>query len=245
MAEDFRIVIPARYGSTRLPGKPLRLIHGQAMIDRVYQAAQQSSAVEIIVATDDQRIFDHVESFGGQACMTADSHSSGTDRILEVASLQHWHEDSIVVNLQGDEPLMPAVNIDQVAEILAASSCSMATLHKPINPQQAEDPNLVKLVHDQAGRALYFSRAVIPYDRAGKGVQYLGHIGIYAYRVGFLQTFSQLAPDPLEQSESLEQLRALGNGYAIHTRIARADPGPGIDTEEDLELVEKLMAGTQ
>jgi 3-deoxy-manno-octulosonate cytidylyltransferase (CMP-KDO synthetase) len=242
MAVDFRIVIPARYGSLRLPGKPLRDIHGRSMIEWVYQAAQQANAFEVVVATDDQRIFDRVESFGGNACMTAGSHHSGTDRILEVAKIRQWSSDSIVVNLQGDEPLMPAVNISQVAEILVANDCAMATLHKIIDPAQAQDPNLVKLVHDQSGRALYFSRSLIPYDRSGEAAQYCGHIGIYAYRVGFLQTFSQLAPCELEMAESLEQLRALYNGYSIHSEIARAAPGPGIDTEQDLELVEKLMA---
>ena len=242
MAVDFRIVIPARYASLRLPGKPLRHIHGKSMIEWVYQAAQQADASEVVVATDDQRILDQVESFGGDACMTASSHCSGTDRILEVANIRQWHEDSIVVNLQGDEPLMPAVNITQVAENLAASDCSMATLHKVIDLAQAQDPNLVKLVHDRSGQALYFSRSLIPYDRSGEVEQYFGHIGIYAYRVGFLETFSQLAPGELEQAESLEQLRALYNGYSIHSEIARAAPGPGIDTEQDLARVEQLMA---
>ena len=242
MAVDFRIVIPARYASLRLPGKPLRSIHGKSMIEWVYRSAQQARASEIVVATDDQRIFDEVESFGGNACMTASSHCSGSDRILEVASIRQWSGDSIVVNLQGDEPLMPAVNITQVAESLAASDCSMATLHKVIDLSQAQDPNLVKLVHDQSGRALYFSRSLIPYDCSGELEQYFGHIGIYAYRAGFVETFSQLAPCELEIAESLEQLRALCNGYSIHSEIARAVPGPGIDTEQDLARAEKLNA---
>jgi 3-deoxy-manno-octulosonate cytidylyltransferase (CMP-KDO synthetase) len=241
MAVDFRIVIPARYASLRLPGKPLRNIHGKSMIEWVYRAAQQANAAEIVVATDDQRIVDQVESFGGNACMTASSHRSGTDRILEVARIRQWARDSIVVNLQGDEPLMPAVNISQVAEGLVASGCSMATLHKVIDPGDAQDPNLVKLVHDKSGHALYFSRSLIPYDRSGEVSQYFGHIGIYAYRVGFLETFSQLDPCELEIAESLEQLRALCNGYSIHSEIARAAPGPGVDTEQDLARVEKLM----
>ena len=242
MAVDFRIVIPARYASQRLPGKPLRSIHGKSMIEWVYQAAQQANASEIVVATDDQRIFDQVEGFGGDACMTASSHRSGTDRILEVAKVRQWSRDSIVVNLQGDEPLMPALNIIQVAENLAASGCTMATLHKVIDVTQAQDPNLVKLVHDQSGHALYFSRSLIPYDRSGELEQYFGHIGIYAYRVGFLETYSQLEPCELEIAESLEQLRALCNGYSIHSEIARATPGPGIDTEQDLARVKKLIA---
>ena len=242
MAVDFRIVIPARYASLRLPGKPLRLIHGKPMIEWVYQAAQQANASEIVVATDDQRIYDQVTGFGGDACMTASSHRSGTDRILEVVKIRQWSRDSIVVNLQGDEPLMPAANIVQVAENLAASDCSMATLHKLIDLSEAQDPNQVKLVHDQSGHALYFSRALIPYDRSGELEQYFGHIGIYAYRAGFLETFSQLAPCELEITESLEQLRALYNGYSIHSEIARAVPGPGIDTEQDLARAKKLIA---
>ena len=242
MAIDFRIVIPARYASSRLPGKPLRSISGKSMIEWVYRAAQQAKACEVVVATDDQRIFDAVEGFGGNACMTASSHCSGTDRILEVATIRQWSGDSIVVNLQGDEPLMPAVNITQVAENLAANDCSMATLHKVIDASQAQDPNLVKLVHDRSGHALYFSRSLIPYDRSGQFERYLGHIGIYAYRVGFLETFSQLAPCELEIAESLEQLRALCNAYSIHSEIARAAPGPGVDTEQDLARVEEIMA---
>ena len=242
MVVDFRIVIPARYASTRLPGKPLRRIHGKSMIEWVYEAAQQANASEIVVATDDQRIYDQVAGFGGDACMTANSHRSGTDRILEVTRIRQWSKDSIVVNLQGDEPLMPAANIIQVAENLAASDCSMATLHKVIGLTEAQDPNQVKLVQDQSGHALYFSRSLIPYDRSGELEQYFGHIGIYAYRAGFLETFSQLEPCELEIAESLEQLRALYNGYSIHSEIARAVPGPGIDTEQDLAQAEKLIA---
>lgn len=237
----FRIVIPARYASQRLPGKPLLGIHGKSMIEWVYRAAQQTNATEIVVATDDRRIADAVEGFGGQACMTDSSHRSGTDRILEVARKLGWDKDSIVVNLQGDEPLMPAANISQVAENLASNNCAMSTLHKKINLSQAQDPNQVKLVHDQSGLALYFSRSIIPYDRDSRVKHYLGHIGIYAYRVNFIETFSELVPSELEIYESLEQLRALCNGFAIHTEIARELPGPGIDTKDDLVRVEKLM----
>ena len=194
MRIEFRIVIPARFASVRLPGKPLRDIHGISMIEWVYRAAQQARATEIVVATDDQRIVDEVEKFGGQVCMTDVSHRSGTDRILEVARILDWSDDNIVVNLQGDEPLMPAVNISQVAENLASSDCEMATLHKEIDAESAQDPDLVKLVHDNSGHALYFSRSVIPYDRSGATGSYLGHVGIYAYRVGFIETFSKLAP---------------------------------------------------
>jgi 3-deoxy-manno-octulosonate cytidylyltransferase (CMP-KDO synthetase) len=238
---DFRIVIPARYASERLPGKPLRQIRGKTMIEWVYRAAQLASPSQIVVATDDQRICDEVESFGGRACMTASSHRSGTDRILEVTRLLGWKDDSIVVNLQGDEPLMPAANLVQVAVSLVASDCDMATLHKEIDATHAADPNQVKLVHDQRGRALYFSRSVIPYDASGTVVSYRGHIGLYAYRVGFIKAFSQLQACDLEIAESLEQLRALCNGYSIHTETAREVPGPGIDTEADLKRAEQLM----
>ena len=238
---DFRIVIPARYASARLPGKPLRQIHGKTMIEWVYRAAQRAEACEIVVATDDQRICDEVETFGGRACMTASSHRSGTDRILEVTQLLGWSDDSIVVNLQGDEPLMPAVNLLQVAGNLASTNCDMATLHKEIDAAHAADPNQVKLVHDHRGRALYFSRSVIPFERGNSPADYFGHIGLYAYRVGFIETFSRLEPCELEQTESLEQLRALYNGYSIHSEIARELPGPGVDTEADLARVEQLM----
>ncbi len=238
---DFRIVIPARFASQRLPGKPLREIHGKPMIEWVYRAGLLANASEVIVATDDQRIYDRVEAFGGRACMTSSEHRSGTDRILEVARESGWDDQDIVVNLQGDEPLMPAANLVQVAGNLLASDCDMATLHKEIDLEHARDPNLVKLVHDQRGRALYFSRSLIPYDRNATLTRYCGHIGLYAYRVGFIETFSQLPPAELELAESLEQLRALCNGYSIHTDIARELPGPGIDTEADLRQVEEMM----
>lgn len=242
MDSEFRIVIPARYASVRLPGKPLRDINGKPMIEWVYQAACQAKAVEVVVATDDQRIADAVTRFGGDACLTDSGHHSGTDRILEVTQQRKWSADAIVVNLQGDEPLMPAVNIHQVAQIVASHECAMATLHKHVDAAAAADPNLVKLVLDKNGRALYFSRSLIPYDRSGDTAQYLGHIGIYAYRAGFIETFSGLSPCELELAESLEQLRALCNGYAIHSELARANPGPGIDTEQDLARVTEIMA---
>jgi 3-deoxy-manno-octulosonate cytidylyltransferase (CMP-KDO synthetase) len=239
---DFRIVIPARYAAQRLPGKPLRLIHGRTMIEWVYRAAHQANAREVVIATDDERILRQVEDFGGRACMTAATHRSGTDRILEVARQLGWADDSIVVNLQGDEPMMPAVNLVQVARNLVSSKCSMATLHKEIDRDSAQDSNQVKLVHDHRGHALYFSRACIPFDRANRCDSYHGHIGLYAYRVGFIESFSQLPPCELELAESLEQLRALFNGYTIHTEIAEALPGPGIDTEADLLRAEQMMS---
>lgn len=241
MNVDFRIVIPARYASTRLPGKPLRLIHQKPMIQWVYEAASRSVARQVIVATDDQSIVDAVQSFGGQACLTSNNHQTGTDRILEVAQQLDWDERDIVVNLQGDEPLMPAANMTQVAHNLSNSSCQMATLHKLIDREQAADSNLVKLVHDRNGQALYFSRSLIPFDRDDIDPQYFGHIGIYAYRVGFLKIFSQLPSCEIESSEKLEQLRALWHGYQIHTELVRETPGPGVDTEADLEMVSELL----
>ena len=241
MSVEFRVVIPARYASTRLPGKPLRLIHGKPMIQWVYESASQSQALEVVVATDDQRIFDAVEAFGGQACLTSDQHQTGSDRILEVSGIKRWNEEAIIVNLQGDEPLMPAVNLNQVAEILAGSDCEMSTLYKKINKDDALNPNQVKLVIDRDGHALYFSRSIVPFDRDEQSNTYLGHVGLYAYRAGFLLRFSQLPVCELENIEKLEQLRALWNGYKIKTALAREVPGPGIDTEEDLLLVSRLL----
>ncbi len=241
MSVEFAIVIPARYASQRLPGKPLRDINGRPMIEWVYRAATASGAADVVVATDDQRILTAVEGFGGRANMTDTGHHSGTDRIVEVVDALGWNDDRVVVNLQGDEPLMPAENLRQVADNLQHSDCDMATLHKVISAEQARDPNLVKLVHDHGGRALYFSRAPIPYARGDAAGDYCGHIGLYAYRVGFLRRFSALPPCPLEISESLEQLRALYYGYRIHTAIANAVPGPGIDTEKDLARVAEML----
>lgn len=237
MSVEFAIVIPARYASERLPGKPLREIDGRPMIEWVYRAATASGADDVIVATDDQRICATVEQFGGRAIMTDAGHRSGTDRIVEVVDTLRWSDDRVVVNLQGDEPLMPAVNLVQVAENLQRSRCDMATLHKPVSAEQARDPNQVKLVHDHSGRALYFSRAAIPFTRGDSTAEYCGHIGLYAYRAGFLRRFSELPQCALEIGESLEQLRALYHGYSIHTAVARAAPGPGIDTEADLAQV--------
>lgn len=240
MTAAFSIVIPARYASQRLPGKPLLDICGRPMIEWVYRAACQSEADEVVVATDDRRIADTVESFGGIVCMTEGTHRSGTDRIVEVARTLGWDAQRLIVNLQGDEPLMPAANITQVARNLAARDCDMATLHKPIDAEAARNPDLVKLVHDSHGYALYFSRSPIPYDRGGSAA-YCGHIGIYAYRAGFVETFSRLEPGALEIAESLEQLRALANGYRIHSELAQEIPGPGIDTADDLEEVRRIM----
>ena len=242
MNPAFKVVIPARYASTRLPGKPLRDMLGKPMIQWVYEAALASRAEQVVVATDDQAIADAVNQFGGECCMTREGHPSGTDRIVEVCETPSWDDDDIVVNLQGDEPLMPPQNLTQVANNLDKSAAHMATLHKSIDEQQAGNPNLVKLVCDHDGQCLYFSRSPIPYDRDGIGVEYCGHIGLYAYRVGFLKTYASMKPCSIEKSEQLEQLRALYHGYRIHTQLALKTPGIGVDTEQDLvEVTQQLM----
>ncbi|MFT5658610.1 MAG: 3-deoxy-manno-octulosonate cytidylyltransferase (CMP-KDO synthetase) [Gammaproteobacteria bacterium] len=241
MTTQFNIVIPARYASTRLDGKPLRLILNKPMIQWVYEAAVSSAAQAVVVATDDRRIADCVVDFGGDVCMTSDQHQTGSDRLVEVAQIREWGDDLTTVNLQGDEPLMPSSNMTQVASNLQRSNCDMATLYKIIDREQALDPNQVKLVHDNRGITNYFSRSLIPFDRDDESQQFFGHIGIYAYRVGFLKTFTKLASCELESREKLEQLRALWNGYTIHSELAAELPGPGVDTEQDLQKVIKIL----
>lgn len=247
---QFSVVIPARYASTRLPGKPLADIAGKTMVERVAQRCCESLAANVYVATDDTRIADALgESVA--VIMTRDDHPSGTDRLQEVATQLGLDDDAIIVNVQGDEPLIPATVINQVAENLAANPhCQMATLCEPI--ERADDvfnPNVVKVVFDNAGKALYFSRAPIPWHRDVfaqqqdniDGGQWWRHIGIYAYRVGFLHKYVQWEPAALEQLESLEQLRAMANGEAIHVAPACDVVPGGIDTEEDLARVRALL----
>lgn len=241
MSIPFKVVIPARYASTRLPGKPLLNILQKPMIQWVYEAALQSQAEQVIVATDDDRIIEAVSAFGGESCKTRSDHETGTDRIVEVTQKMAWPDDSIIVNLQGDEPLMPAQNLTQVAENLHQSGHEMATLYKTISPETADDPNLVKLVCDKSGRALYFSRSKIPFERDDEKALFFGHIGLYAYRVGFLKIYAALEPCRLEQCEKLEQLRALYHGFGIHCAEAQLTPGQGVDTPEDLEAVSRLI----
>lgn len=248
----FRVVIPARYGSTRLPAKALLPLRGKPLVQWVYERACASNAATVIIATDDERIATVVRGFGAQVAMTAVTHASGTDRIAEVARTQQWSESDVVVNVQGDEPLMPAALIDQVAALLRApGSGDLATLASPLRSvAELLDPNVVKVVTDLSGRALYFSRAPIPWHRDGApaGLMsqqvYAGarrHIGIYAYRVGALLRLSSLAPTPLELSERLEQLRALEHGMAIRVADAVERPGPDVNTAEDLERVAALL----
>ncbi len=249
---NFHIVIPARYHSTRLPGKPLRDIVGKPMIQRVYEQCLQAGASRVIVATDDQRILDRVRDFGGEALMTSTRHQSGTDRLQEVASLCQMPDDGILVNVQGDEPLIPPNVITQVAANLDGHpEAAVATLMEPIHsPEDFSNPNIVKVVGDNNDLALYFSRAPIPWPRdhflAGKSGLPSGfvphrHIGIYAYRVARLNRFVQWPVAPIEQLESLEQLRFLWNGERIHLAEAIAAVPGGVDTEADLQRVIDLI----
>jgi 3-deoxy-manno-octulosonate cytidylyltransferase (CMP-KDO synthetase) len=250
----FKVVIPARYAATRLPGKPLRLLAGKPMIQHVYERAMDSGADEVLIATDDERIRDAAAQFGAQVCMTSPQHRSGTERLSEVARQRDYAADTIVVNLQGDEPLLPPSLIRQVAEDLAAHpQASIATLCAPLTrAAHLFDPNVVKLVMDQGGFALYFSRAPIPWDRERFGAtppqldanaDYFRHIGLYAYRCGFLTEYVDRPACHLEQLESLEQLRALWYGYRIHVAHAAVEPEAGVDTEEDLLRVDSILRG--
>jgi 3-deoxy-manno-octulosonate cytidylyltransferase (CMP-KDO synthetase) len=234
----FRVVIPARYASTRLPGKALVDIAGKPMVQWVYERARASHASEVLIATDDARVADSARSFGALVEMTSPAHQSGTDRIAEVARAKGWDESAIVVNVQGDEPLMPHALIDQVAWLLLNNAAAgMATLASPLEQlADAADPNIVKVVTDVQGRAMYFSRAPIPWDRDAQN-SFAGarrHIGIYAYRVDALLKLAALAPTPLEKLEKLEQLRALENGIDIRVADAVEKPGADVNTPDDL-----------
>jgi len=244
---DYNIVIPARYASTRFPGKPLIEINGKTMLEHVYDVAKKSNANNIVIATDDQRIKNVADKFCDKVLMTSDQHQSGTDRLAEVCNIMQWKDDDIVVNLQGDEPLTPPKLLHQVATNLHDfQDCSIATLTTPINEQcEIDDPNIVKVVSDVNGYALYFSRASIPFKREAEEPtdksQYYRHLGIYAYRVEFLNNYSKMPQCALETIEKLEQLRAMYHGYKIHTQQAVTLPGPGIDTPEDLHKVNALL----
>tara|TARA_A100001037_G_C14972305_1_gene554265 strand:+ start:151 stop:912 length:762 start_codon:yes stop_codon:yes gene_type:complete len=245
MSESFTIVIPARFGSQRLPGKPLRDIAGRPLIQRTFESAARSSAANIVVATDDEGIAQTVRQFGGESCMTSATHQSGTDRVAEAARILGLAPTEIVVNVQGDEPDMPGELIDQVATLLSADSqAMMATACTALDqPQQYSDPSVVKVVTDSHGHAIYFSRASIPHARELKGDSpdrvpwrdVRRHIGIYAYRCEYLQQLSHTPPCALEVTEALEQLRVLWLGDKIAVAAARQAPGPGIDTVADLE----------
>ena len=250
----FRVAIPARYQSTRLPGKPLLSIVGRPMVQWAYETGQRSGAAQVVVATDDARIVAVVRSFGGEVCLTRAEHASGTDRLAEVAEQLAWPDDDIVVNLQGDEPLLPPELLAQVATGLQEHpDAGIATLCTPIEDiDEIFDPNVVKVVFDHAGYALYFSRSPVPYHRLefahGKprelptDVNYWRHLGIYAYRASVLRGYRQLPKSPLENIEILEQLRGLWNGVRIHVQQAVAVPPPGVDTADDLSKINTWYA---
>ncbi len=243
----FRVLIPARHASTRFPGKPLARLAGRPVLQHVYENGQASGAETVIIATDDARIRAAALAFGAEVVMTSAAHRSGTDRIAEVVAAANWPADSIVVNLQGDAPLLPPADIEQVAALLAGyPAAAMATLCTPLAEQRAyHDPNVVKVVMDRAGRALYFSRSPIPalgHDSDPARLQAYRHLGLYAYRAAALLELSRTAPCYLEELERLEQLRALWLGMEIRVGIAKEPPGPDVDTLEDLAAAERAFA---
>ncbi len=253
---EFKVVIPARYAASRLPGKPLREIAGRSMIARVWDRGIASGASEVIVATDDQRIVDEIARQGGTAVMTSPDHPSGTDRLAEVAALRGWSGDTIVVNLQGDEPCIPVVLLAEVASALAThSEAGVATMATEIH-EAAElfSDSAVKVVLSESGMAHYFSRAPIPWVRGvfspgviptslPKGTVFLRHIGMYAYRASVLEQIAAHKPVPCERAESLEQLRGMAMGIGIHVSVIAEAPAPGVDTEADLARAELEFAG--
>lgn len=262
---SFTVIIPARFASTRLPGKPLADIAGKPMIQHVWEKAQQSGASRVIVATDNQAVAEAVTAFGGEVCMTSEKHSSGTERLAEVVEKMQLADDEVIVNIQGDEPLIPPVIVKQVADNLVNYAVNMATLAVKIHDlDELFNPNAVKVLMDKLGYVIYFSRAPIPWNRdqfttiekitsdkitmlasptinlAEQG--YFRHIGIYAYRAGFIRQYVQWQPTLLEQIESLEQLRVLYNGEKIHCAEALESPAVGVDTAEDLAKVRCILA---
>lgn len=249
---DFIVAIPARHAASRLPGKPLRLLAGEPLVLHVARCALAAGAREVWVAADDSRIAEALQGSGVQVAMTSVDHVSGTDRLAECARIADWDDDTVVVNLQGDEPFAPAAGIRAVAELLQASDAAMATLAVPITDiDTLLDPNTVKLVRDARGHALYFSRAPIPWprdafandrDRLPDGLAWLRHIGIYAYRAEFLRRFAAMPAGRLEQVESLEQLRVLEAGLSITVALTPEPFPPGVDTPDDLARAETRMA---
>ena len=237
---SFVVVIPARYASTRLPGKPLRMINGKSMLEHVYERGTESDASEVVIATDDESIVAAAEAFGATVCMTGVQHLSGTERIAEVSDILGWPNEQIVVNLQGDEPTMPAAVINECAGLLQNSTADLATLASPIASQRDfENPNVVKVILDDNMNAIYFSRAAIPYARAEAHVHAarnaaLHHHGIYAYRCGVLRQLVAADASESEICEQLEQLRALSIGMTIRVGRPSIRPGSGVDTEDDL-----------
>ena len=241
---SYHIVIPARMASERLPGKPLARIGTSTLIERVWLRAQAASASSVVIATDSEEVLAVARSFGADALLTSARHLSGSDRIGECADLRGWNDGELIVNLQGDEPLMPAGCLDQVAGLLAAhAEADVASLYDVFADEAAAgDPNAVKVVTDSSGRALYFSRARVPYRRGVTGaVTWRRHIGLYAYRAGALRAFTRTPPTPLEQAEKLEQLRFLESGRTIVMAQASEAIPAGVDTPEDLARVRRLL----
>ncbi|MBI3561389.1 MAG: 3-deoxy-manno-octulosonate cytidylyltransferase [Gammaproteobacteria bacterium] len=249
---DFLVVIPARYQSTRLPGKPLRLLAGKPLLQHVYECVSSIPNIRSIIATDDERIARVAREFGADVCMTSAHHESGTQRVGEVIQQRNIPAQTIVVNLQGDEPLMPAACIQQVAAVLITDpTADIATLSAPLyDIDSVTNANVVKVVCDQKGYALYFSRAVIPHMREAAPARcaavlaqgiYQRHIGLYAYRAGYVQKYTGLPPSPYEPLEYLEQLRVLWHGGRIRVATSVQLPGPGVDTEQELRQVESIL----
>lgn len=242
MTAVFHIVIPARYGSSRLPGKPLTPLAGRPLVEHVWRRANEGGAKTVVVATDDSRVADCVENFGGRACLTRGDHSCGSDRVAEVAERLRFQPDEVVVNLQGDAPLIDPAHIRAVAA--RARRDDLATLASPLSdPPEADNPNIVKVVLNAAGKALYFSRAPIPasHPTSAARPRYLRHTGLYAYRVDVLRRLTAQPACELERTEGLEQLRALWLGMSIGVEIVDPPPGPEVDTPEDLRRVERLL----
>ena len=249
---SFTVIIPARYASSRLPRKPLADIAGKPMIQHVWEKAQQAGANRVIIATDHEEIEQVAKTFGAEVCMTSTEHNSGTERLAEVIQKMAITDDEIIVNVQGDEPLIPPVIIQQVAQNLAENQVNMATLAVKLETkEELFNPHCVKVVTDQKGMALYFSRAAIPFardhfadcnDAFVASQSYLRHIGIYAYRAKFVNQYIRWQPTVLEKLESLEQLRALWYGEKIHVELAKEAPQVGVDTLEDLERVRQILS---
>ncbi|MGD9603081.1 MAG: 3-deoxy-manno-octulosonate cytidylyltransferase [Gammaproteobacteria bacterium] len=247
---SFKVYIPARFASTRLPGKPLLVVAGHCLLEYVYRQAKASGATDVVIATDDARIADVARGFGADVCMTATEHQSGTDRIAEAVAIRGEASDTVIVNVQGDEPGMAPAVIRQAAGIVVEDvRTDIGTVCEPLLTEADwRDPNQVKVIRDVHDRALYFSRAPLPFAREPAdpwtgGRDHRRHVGIYAYRAGFLQRFVALPPHPLELAERLEQLRALANGACIRVPDARAPCGIGIDTPADLARFEAAMRG--
>ena len=250
---DYKIVIPARYGSSRLPGKPLISLCGKPMIQHVWERAGETGMQDIVIATDDQRIYDAAAAFGAEVVMTSAEHENGTERIAEVVRMKGWDDDAVIVNLQGDEPLIPESLIEATAaSLINYPQAGMSSVCTPLNHSaDAFDPNVVKVVLDREQFAMYFSRASIPWDRDGykanpdamtQKMPVYRHIGMYGYRVSFLRQYMEMEACPLENTESLEQLRALWYGVKIHMSVIAEPPGHGIDTPDDVARVESILA---